>query len=157
MSLALIELFHSYKVLKRSIVSLDAHNYICTSQIGSLLLQALNNSKQLFIINLIVELCRSYYFREVAYRFPYIARVLLRQHFSNYSIRGVSLNLHRESRVVVCKQKSRSQELLKLQKCCSAVIGKLKDCILICKLVQQLDNAFVVFDKPPIKVAEFQE
>ena len=113
-SLALVKLFSSYKVLERLIVSLDAYNRIRLSQVSSLLLQALNDSEQLLIIDLIVKLYKGYRFREVAYRFLYITQVLLGHNLSDYPIRGVSLNLGQESRVIVYEQGSCYQELFKL-------------------------------------------
>jgi hypothetical protein len=65
-------------------------------------------------MNLIVKLCWVYRFREVAYRFPHIAWVLLREHFSDYPVKSVGLDLGQECRVVVYKQRCCSQELLKL-------------------------------------------
>ena len=157
MSLVLVKLFSYYKVLKYLIISLDTYNYIYINQISSLLLQALNNSKQLFIIDLIVKLYRSYYFREVANRFLYITQVLLGQYSSNYSIRGISLNLGQESRVIVYKQRDYSQELLELQKYYLIVISKSEDYIFIYKLIQQFSNMSIVFNKPSIEDIESQE
>ena len=156
-SLALVKLFSSHKVLERLIVSLDVYNCICSSQVSSLLLQALNNSKQLLIIDLIVKLYKGYRFREVAYGFLYITRVLLGHNPSDYPIRGVSLDLGQESRVIVYEQGSCYQELLKLQKRYFIVVSKSEDRVLTCKLVQRLSNTSVVFNKPPIEVAESQE
>jgi hypothetical protein len=65
-------------------------------------------------MNLIVKLCRVYRFREVAYRFSYLAWVFLGQHFSDHLVRSISLDLGRESRVVVCEQGCCGQEFLKL-------------------------------------------
>ena len=111
MSLVLIQLLRSHKVFERPVVYPDVYDYIRPREVHALLLKALDNYKQLLIINRVIQLYRGYSLREVPYRLLYLI-VFLGYHAGNHSVRRISLDLYQEHGVIVYKQGSYSQKLL---------------------------------------------
>ena len=60
MGLALVKLFYNHKVLECLMICPDTHDCIRTSEVRSPLLQALNDSKQFFIMDLVIEFYRGH-------------------------------------------------------------------------------------------------
>ena len=64
-SLTVAQLFCGREVLQILIVAKDPYQMCSTFEFRSLLLKALNNRKQFFVVNLVVTLRRAYTFREI--------------------------------------------------------------------------------------------
>ena len=82
-SLAPIELFRSYKVFEITIVRKYAYQYFIytlTNQFMLLFLEALNNSQQLLIIDVVVVFVHVYLLREVYNRSDQPVRLTLRKY-----------------------------------------------------------------------------